>query len=104
MKRLASKSSSRRRALRAGLALLLAGGAAAAGAGTPVNAEPGGWCAPQCDRLVIDWNLAAHQVIVADNKYANPLPATRALAMMHLAMHDAINAAGPRYATYALKE
>ena len=32
-----------------------------------------------------------------------PLPATRALAMMHLAMHDAVNAAAPRYATYAIR-
>ena len=53
-------------------------------------------------RLILDWNRFAQQVIVADNGYVNPLPATRALAMMHLAMHDAINAAAPRYATYAI--
>ncbi len=53
-------------------------------------------------RLVLDWNRFAQQVIVADNGYVNPLPATRALAMMHLAMHDAVNAAAPRYATYAV--
>jgi hypothetical protein len=54
-------------------------------------------------RLVLDWNRFAQQVIGADNGYLNPLPATRALAMMHLAMHDAINAATPRYATYAVR-
>ena len=53
-------------------------------------------------QLILDWNAFAPQIIAADNGYVNPLPATRALAMMHLAMHDAINAAAPRYATYAI--
>src|SRR4029453_14620377 len=53
--------------------------------------------------LILDWNRFAQQVIAADNGYQSPLPATRALAMMHLAMHDAINAAAPRYATYAVR-
>jgi hypothetical protein len=39
---------------------------------------------------------ARPQIITADNGYQNPLPATRSLAMMHLAMHDAVNAAAPR--------
>src|SRR5512138_275607 len=54
-------------------------------------------------QLVLDWNRFAQQIIAADNGYVNPLPATRALATMHLAMHDAINAAVPRYATYAIR-
>jgi hypothetical protein len=33
--------------------------------------------------------------------YPNPLTASRSLAMMHLAMHDAANAARPRYQRYA---
>ena len=53
--------------------------------------------------VILDWNRFAPQIIAADNGYVNPLPATRALAMMHLAMHDAINAAAPRYATYAVR-
>ena len=53
--------------------------------------------------LILDWNRFAQQIIAADNGYVNPLPATRALATMHLAMHDAINAAVPRYATYAIR-
>ena len=53
--------------------------------------------------VILDWNRFAPQIIAADNGYQNPLPATRALAMMHLAMHDAINAAEPRYATYAIR-
>jgi hypothetical protein len=53
--------------------------------------------------VILVWNRFAPQIIAADNGYINPLPATRALAMMHLAMHDAINAAAPRYATYAIR-
>jgi hypothetical protein len=104
MNHFSSTAMTRRAALRAGLAALLAGSAAVASAGTPLQPQPGAWCGARCDDVVIDWNLAAHQVIVADNQYINPLPATRALAMMHLAMHDAVNAADPRYETYALKE
>ena len=42
--------------------------------------------------------LSGHQ---GDDGYADPMNASRALAMMHLAMHDAINAAKPRYASYS---
>ncbi len=59
------------------------------------------WCADRCDQVVIDWNATAHQVIQAADGYINPLAASRALAMMHLAMHDAANAVRPRYAPYA---
>ena len=57
---------------------------------------------PAAQQVILDWNAFAPQVIAADNGYLNPLPATRALAMMHLAMHDAVNAVAPRYATYAI--
>ena len=53
--------------------------------------------------MILDWNRLAQQIITADNGYQNPLPATRSLAMMHLAMHDAVNAAAPRYETYAIR-
>lgn len=59
------------------------------------------WCADRCDTVVTDWSLAALQVIKAADGYQNPLTATRSLAMMHLAMHDAANAARPRYQRYA---
>jgi hypothetical protein len=104
MNPIALNNRARRAALRAGLAVLLGANAVTAFAGAPLAAQPGAWCGERCGELVTDWSLAAHQVIVADNKYINPLPATRALAMMHLAMHDAVNAATPRYETYALKE
>src|SRR6185436_1044643 len=62
--------------------------------------ERAAWCADRCDQLVIDWNTTAYQVIKAVDGYADPLHASRALAMMHLAMHDAANAVSPRFATY----
>ena len=60
------------------------------------------WCADRCDAVITDWSLTALQVIKAADGYQNPLTATRSLAMMHLAMHDAANAARPRYQRYAL--
>ena len=76
----------------------------AADAGAPVTPASAAWCAPRCDQLVIDWNQTAHQVFAAENGHADPLGASRTLAMMHLAMHDAVNATQPRYASYALQE
>jgi hypothetical protein len=66
-------------------------------------AEPA-WCASRCDAIVVDWNATAYQVFKAANGYADPLGASRVLAMMHLAMHDAVNAVRPRYATFASNE
>lgn len=60
------------------------------------------WCADRCDAVITDWSLTAFRVIKGDDGYQNPLTATRSLAMMHLAMHDAANAARPRYQRYAL--
>jgi hypothetical protein len=85
--------------------LLTALGVAAFTAAAPATANgtaPGKtWCADRCDQIVIDWNLQTHQVIKADNGYADPMAASRVLAMVHLAMHDAVNAAQPRYRAYA---
>ncbi len=64
------------------------------------HGQAAGWCADRCDEVVIDWNATAYQVIKASNGYADPMAASRVLAMMHLAMHDALNATRPRYATY----
>lgn len=62
------------------------------------------WCADRCDELVIDWNTTAYAVIKAENGYADPMAASRVLAMMHLAMHDAINSARPRFARHVSSE
>lgn len=90
-----------RHSLRGVLSAVLVGVAlmGTADAGVPAR-EAGLWCDPACGAIVADWGLAAYATIRADNGYQNPLPASRALAAMHLAMHDAINAAAPRYARY----
>jgi hypothetical protein len=62
------------------------------------------WCADRCDQIVVDWNATAYQVIKSADGYADPLVASRALAMMHLAMHDAVNAVRPRYASWHFGE
>ena len=63
---------------------------------------PVSWCADRCDAVITDWSLAAFQVIKAADGYQDPMAASRSLAMMHVAMHDAANAARPRYQRYAL--
>lgn len=59
------------------------------------------WCVDRCDQVVIDWNLETYAVIKAATGYADPMAASRVLAMVHLAMHDAVNAVEPRFAAYA---
>ncbi|MES2974424.1 MAG: vanadium-dependent haloperoxidase [Pseudomonadota bacterium] len=73
----------------------------AARAATAAPAARSTWCADRCDQVVIDWNLHAHQVIKAADGHADPMAASRVLAMVHLAMHDAANAAQPRYQPFA---
>jgi hypothetical protein len=88
----------RRRGL-ALLALAALGGAGAAGwrAAASTEAEPG-LCDDRCGGLVAGWSETAEVVLAR----LPPEQAGRALAMMHLAMHDAVNAALPRFTTYAL--
>jgi hypothetical protein len=66
--------------------------------------EAAPWCADRCDQVVIDWNALAYQVIKTSDGYTNPMAASRSLAMVHLAMHDAVNATHARYATYTSVE
>jgi hypothetical protein len=61
------------------------------------------WCADRCDQVIIDWNQHTHQVIKAADGYADPMAASRVLAMVHLAMHDAVNAVMPRYSAYVYR-
>ena len=95
-----SRLSRATRALRASLIIASAVLASAAGG---QDRKSQSWSAPESHRVILDWNRLAQQIITADNGYQNPLPATRSLAMMHLAMHDAVNAAAPRYETYAIR-
>ena len=48
--------------------------------------------------LVTDWNKTAIEVMKAVNVAGNPW--TRTLAMMHVSMSDAVNAAQDRYARF----
>jgi hypothetical protein len=73
----------------------LAPHAAGAGAAAPA------WCGERCDEAIVQWNLATFRVIHAAEGYANPMSASRSLAMVHLAMHDAVNGVQPRFAAYA---
>ena len=97
-------SHSRRRTVIAVAVAALFGGVTTASAADSTSHEAAAWCAARCDELVIDWNATAYQVIKAEENYANPMSASRSLSMMHLAMHDAVNAAQPRYTTYAYTE
>ena len=92
-------------------ALLTAGTAAIAGEARAAAAADtadqrritASWCAGRCDSVVTDWSLTAFQVIKAGDGYGDPMAASRSLAMVHAAMHDAVNGARPRYQRYALE-
>jgi hypothetical protein len=51
-------------------------------------------------RVVLDWSQQAFETLVAHDGYFDTLAASRALAIVHTAVHDAINAVAPRYETY----
>src|SRR5688572_14833759 len=48
---------------------------------------------------VIDWNVTSLEVAAAGGQTL-PLPLSRTLAMVHLAIHDALNAIERRYEPY----
>jgi hypothetical protein len=50
--------------------------------------------------VIASWNLLAHDLAFAEDQFLT-FKGQRALAMMHLAMHDAVNAIVPIYETYA---
>jgi hypothetical protein len=50
--------------------------------------------------VIAAWNSLAHDLAVAEDQFLT-FKGQRALAMMHLAMHDALNAIVPVYQTYA---
>src|SRR5262245_25119887 len=51
--------------------------------------------------VIVAWNRVAHDLAVAEDQFLT-FKGQRALAMMHLAMHDALNAIVPVYETYAI--
>jgi hypothetical protein len=50
--------------------------------------------------VIVSWNSLAHDIAFAEDKFLT-FKGQRALAMMHLAMHDALNAIVPIYEAYA---
>ena len=52
--------------------------------------------------VIASWNSVAHDIAVAEDQFLT-FKGQRALAMMHLAMHDALNAIVPVYETYAFR-
>ncbi len=54
---------------------------------------------PRSD-VIVSWNSLAHDIAFAEDQFLT-FKGQRALAMMHLAMHDALNAIVPVYETYA---
>jgi hypothetical protein len=62
----------------------------------PANAER-----PLPDGAVVsEWNENTISALTTVDGYANPLQATRALAMVHVAIHDAVNGVLSRYEPY----
>ncbi|ASM75447.1 PAP2 superfamily protein (plasmid) [Pseudosulfitobacter pseudonitzschiae] len=90
----------RRRVAKLLLSALLATSALAVTHANAAAADDPAWCQPDCGDLVSDWSLNAYAVMRAANGYADPMAATRVLATMHIAMHDAANAGAARYATH----
>lgn len=54
------------------------------------------------NQVILDWNLVALEAMGGPT-YLFPLVNSRINAMMHIAMHDALNAIAPIYDTYAYK-
>lgn len=57
---------------------------------------------PLPNTLILDWNLVALEAAGGIN-YQLPLQGSRINAMVHIAMHDALNAIDPVYEQYAFK-
>jgi PAP2 superfamily len=51
------------------------------------------------NRVILDWNLLAFETM-GGTSYQNTLVASRLNAMVHIAMHDALNAIAPVYTKY----
>lgn len=84
-------------ALMAGLAAVVAaGGYAVGGLGTDAARQPQGPDAA----LVVAWNQRVLGLAEAEDHFLT-LKGVRTAAMMHVAMHDALNAVDRRYASYA---
>lgn len=64
------------------------------------NSYPNGNVEKLSNEVVLKWNEIAYEAF-GGTKYQHSLMAARINAMVHIAMHDAINAVHPKYETYA---
>src|SRR5687768_12499020 len=55
------------------------------------------------NQVILDWNEMAYAAMGSEN-YQHSLLASRINAMVHLAMHDALNAVNPVFKTYAISK
>ncbi len=93
-----------RRPLVAGAALVLALALPASGP-TALAARPGPAQAPSSANAVVDWNDIASAATRAAcvSPFDNPLHESRTFAIMHIAIHDALNAVSLRSTPYAYR-
>lgn len=69
---------------------------------TVAGAEPAGSHGGLRADVIVSWNAMAHDLAFAEDQFLT-FKGQRALAMMHLAMHDALNSIVPVYETYAVE-
>jgi hypothetical protein len=50
---------------------------------------------------ILEWNAIVHEAMKAHDGHKHALAAARALALTHVAQHDAVNAIAPAYESYA---
>jgi hypothetical protein len=87
---------------RAALALALISSAGCAGQPESGAAEQTEALNAHVDgRLVVDWNALAFEVAQQTDGVPDPFLHLRAMTMMHLAIHDAVNGVRSKYAHYA---
>jgi len=70
--------------------------------GIPPKFPPAPYLKEYSNKVILDWNVVAFDAM-GGTSYQNTLVASRLNAMVHIAMHDALNSIAPAYETYALK-
>lgn len=71
--------------------------------GCKVKEETGPQQQELSNELIIDWNQLAYQVAYEHDQFYSFI-GVRTLAMVHLAMHDALNTISPKFEQYAYQE
>jgi hypothetical protein len=90
--------------LAAGIALAGAAGCASElSSGANPSVAPVGRVDTRPNTVILAWNTAVVDALVAHDGYANPMAAARVYALVHLAQHDAVNATDPAFESYAFQ-